>query len=116
MKLEIYSLIGCYFSSKAEYMVTDLKLKNKIKIIKVKCEEKDKYKKKNNMDTFPQIFVVNGKKRFKIGGSTDLENCLRIIDEIKNNNIDINSLCMFNTLINEKSKNSKNSKNSKKNK
>ena len=67
----IYSLIGCYFSQKAELTMVDFNLKNKIKIIKVKYEEKDKYKKLNNMNTFPQIFLLKDKKNIKLGEQTN---------------------------------------------
>ena len=65
IKLQIYSLIGCYFSQKAELSIMDYKLGNKLEIIKVTDEEKNKYKKLNDMNTFPQIFLMNGKKKNK---------------------------------------------------
>ena len=65
MKLFIYSLVGCPWSLKSE---------NKLKaynpnIIKVDQSEKSKFKKMNNMNTFPQIFLIDdNEKAIKIGG------------------------------------------------
>ena len=53
MSLIIYSLEGCPYSMKSESL---LKL-YKPKIVKVSQLEKEKYKKQNNMNTFPQIFL-----------------------------------------------------------
>jgi hypothetical protein len=52
-------------------------------IIKVEQNEKNKYKKMNNMDTFPQIFLVNEESgvRIKIGG---LDNTVKLLDSIFN--------------------------------
>jgi glutaredoxin len=65
MKLFIYSLIGCPWSLKSED-----KLKAYIpNIIKVDQSEKSKFKKMNNMETFPQIFLIDdNEKAIKIGG------------------------------------------------
>jgi glutaredoxin len=63
IRLQIYSLIGCYFSQKAELSMMDFKLGDKLEIIKVEDEEKEKYKKLNKMNTFPQIFLLNNKKK-----------------------------------------------------
>jgi hypothetical protein len=57
-------------------------------IIKVEQTEKNKYKKMNNMATFPQIFLVNEdtNKRIKIGG---LDSTVELLDNIfKNKSID----------------------------
>jgi len=52
-------------------------------IIKVEQNEKNKYKKMNNMDTFPQIFLVNEDTdhRIKIGG---LDNTVELLSNIFN--------------------------------
>lgn len=67
MQLYIYSLVGCPYSEKSEKI---LKL-YKPKIIKVQQNEKDKYKRMNEMATFPQIFLVEDGKRIKLGGYND---------------------------------------------
>ena len=72
MKLEIYSLIGCPYSMKSEAL---LKLYNPI-IHKVEQNEKDKYKQQNNMNTFPQIFLLNNNNKIKIGGYSDVKDLL----------------------------------------
>jgi len=57
-------------------------------IIKVEQNEKNKYKKMNNMATFPQIFLVDEDKnnRIKIGG---LDSTVELLDNIfKNKSID----------------------------
>lgn len=77
----------------------DYKLGKKLKIIKVNQKDKDKFKKKNNMNTFPQIFLVNGKNKIKIGGSDKLENILRIINEVKTYEITLENVCLMNELI-----------------
>lgn len=100
MYLCIYSLVGCYFSQKAELIMMDYKLGKKLKVIKVLQKDKSKYKKKNKMETFPQIFIVDSKSKIKIGGSDKLENILRIINEIKTYEITINNVCALNDLIN----------------
>lgn len=65
MLIYIYSLEGCPFSKKAEILSKKLKsskicnLNEKIQttIFKIKQYEKNIYKKKNNYQTFPQIFI-----------------------------------------------------------
>ena len=81
MILQIYSLIGCPYSLKSE---ETLKL-YKPKIFKVEQNEKDKYKKMNNMNTFPQIFLVDNDIKIKIGG---YDNMMDLLERIfKNENI-----------------------------
>jgi glutaredoxin len=79
MKLHIYSLIGCPYSIKSESMLEPYEPQ----IIKVEQNEKNKYKKMNNMDTFPQIFLVNEESgvRIKIGG---LDSTVKLLDSIFN--------------------------------
>ena len=65
MMLHIYSLVGCPYSIKSEETLKPYKPK----IIKIEQNEKEKYKKMNNMNTFPQIFLVDdNNKKIKIGG------------------------------------------------
>ena len=74
MQLIIYSLEGCPYSMKSESL---LKL-YKPKIVKVTQAEKDKYKKQNGMNTFPQIFLDT----IKIGG---LDSVTELLAKIFNN-------------------------------
>jgi glutaredoxin len=84
MKLEIYSLIGCPYSMKAEQL---LKLYKPI-IHKVSQDEKDKYKQQNKMDTFPQIFLLNNQNKTKIGGYSDVKDLLSKIFKNEQINLD----------------------------
>ena len=64
----VYSLFGCPFSEAAEDLVKDTKVPHKI--VKINTQkDKDKYKKKHQMTTFPQIYFKNSRgKMVKIGG------------------------------------------------
>lgn len=90
MPLTIYSLEGCPYSIKSESL---LKLYNP-KIIKVSQAEKDKYKKQNGMNTFPQIFLDT----IKIGGLDSVTELLAKIfnkEKINFNNEDSDRLIKF---------------------
>jgi glutaredoxin len=90
MQLIIYSLEGCPYSMKSESL---LKL-YKPKIVKVSQAEKDKYKKQNDMTTFPQIFLDN----IKIGGLDSVTALLAKIfngEKINFNNEDSDKLIKF---------------------
>lgn len=113
--IEIYSLDGCGYSFMAENSLINNKINHKV--IKVSWSESSKYKKQNDMRTFPQIFYVNKGKRVKIGGSNDLEYLLNFNKELKENrkdwdnlldnnklNIDRSSLVKILYLINRKKK------------
>ena len=86
MKLEIYSLIGCPYSIKSESL---LKLYKPI-IHKISQNDKDKYKQQNNMNTFPQIFLLDDSKKIMIGGYSDVKNLLSKIFKNKEINLDNN--------------------------
>lgn len=100
--IEAYILENCYFSEKALYRLNSLNIKKHLQITKVTQKTKDKYKKENKMNTFPQIFIKNGKTRYKIGGSTDLDNIERMVEEIKNYEFSIKAFCLFNDLLTKK--------------
>jgi glutaredoxin len=90
MQLIIYSLEGCPYSMRSESL---LKL-YKPKIVKVSQTEKDKYKKQNDMTTFPQIFLDN----IKIGGLDSVTALLAKIfngEKINFNNEDSDKLIKF---------------------
>ena len=90
MTLTIYSLEGCPCSMRSESL---LKL-YKPKIVKVSQTEKDKYKKQNDMTTFPQIFLDN----IKIGGLDSVTALLAKIfngEKINFNNEDSDKLIKF---------------------
>ena len=58
--IEAFILENCYFSEKALYRLNSLNIKKHLKITKVTQQTKDRYKKENKMNTFPQIFIKNG--------------------------------------------------------
>ncbi len=91
--IHIYSLEGCGYSQKALDLLKEHKLSHKI--IEVTQQDKNKYKKMNKMETFPQIFIVDGKKKMKLGGSTDLLALIQISHLIKFNNISFNKAKKF---------------------
>ena len=75
-----------------------------VKIIWVKPEEKEKYKKKNGMNTFPQIFFTKSRnnrnnrnngnkgKMVKIGGCDDIENMFVVARVINQRNLNFPAL------------------------
>jgi len=85
MKLIIYSLMGCPWSLKSEEILKPYKAS----VIKVDQSEKNKFKKMNNMNTFPQIFLLDdSNKSIKIGGYDDTMKLLSDIFENKSLNYD----------------------------
>lgn len=80
-KIIIYSLIGCPFSEMAEDLINNNNIKNDL--YKVSKDKKDLIKNKNNMNTFPQIFIKSNDKQYKLGGYTEFN---KIINIINNNN------------------------------
>lgn len=78
-----YKLIGCWYSEQAESI---LKENPNNEIIEITAEQKDEYKRRNNMNTFPQIFYVYDGQEYKIGGYDDLTNILKYIDSCKKMN------------------------------
>jgi glutaredoxin len=80
--INAYILEGCPYS-----METKNKLKNKkdinIIIVKQDKEEKNKIKKENNMNTFPQIILVYNNNKYIIGGNDDLKYLLEIKNDVK---------------------------------
>ena len=88
-----YILDNCSYSAEAEKLLK----KNKIKsiIINVPSDEniKNKIKKKNKMNTFPQLFIKNdnhndGDSGIKLGGYTELCKYTDIINHVKQEKLD----------------------------
>jgi glutaredoxin-related protein len=83
--IKAYILDGCGYSRKSK----DILSKNKKnKMIRVTHNDKENYKKKNNMNTFPQIFGVYKNQKvlpqeYLIGGNDDLEYLLEIKEIVK---------------------------------
>lgn len=76
--INLYTLPYCGYSQAALKMMKELNLQHRN--IVVKENEKEKYKKKHKMNTFPQIFIVTKKKNIKIGGYDDLQ---EIVNRVK---------------------------------
>lgn len=107
MKLIIYSLIGCPFSKKAEKILKAYKIDHHL--IRVTQKNKQKYKKELKIETFPQIYLQQNEKArdLSIGGCSDLENYIDILHLIKENNMNISKLIIFNRLLNKSNKSTK---------
>ena len=78
-KLKVYSLEGCYFSKSAESLLKNNNIE--FDLISVSYDEKDQYKSKNKMNTFPQVFLETSKETVKIGGFTELNSVFNIIND-----------------------------------
>lgn len=92
--IEIYVLEGCPYCNHALNILKNNKIKHISTI--VPYNKKDEYKKKHSMETFPQIFIKNaGKKKQKIGGSSDLDNYINLINNIKKSKLNINILYLL---------------------
>ena len=94
--IEIYSLEGCGYSIRAISILENNDINHKV--INVKLDNMSKYKKKNNMNTFPQIFYVNKGERTKIGGSSDLNDIIIFNDKVKNDYKNLSKLLDKNNL------------------
>lgn len=92
--IQIYVLDGCPYCNNALRLLNQYHFQHKITI--VESHEKEYYKKKNKMNTFPQIFLeMDKKKRIKIGGNDNLEQILSICQMLHQNNISIDVLSFF---------------------
>ena len=87
-----YILKDCYYSSMANDLLKKYKIKFEKHIVPQDETIKNKLKKKNKMQTFPQIFFQDNetKKISKIGGYDQLEKYLDIKNIIKNNKLNKN--------------------------
>ena len=81
MSLVTYSLVGCGFSRMAENLINEHNIKNVLH--KVEQKDKDEYKKLNDMNTFPQIFIEHNNKNLKIGGYSNLNDIFNIVNSKK---------------------------------
>lgn len=76
--LKIISLIGCPYSIKAENIVQEYDIENKI--TRINNDETYKYI-TDDITTFPQIYLVkkNSNGHFLLGGYDDLEECINLL-------------------------------------
>ena len=80
--LYIYSLFGCPFSEAAEDLVKDTRVPHKIIEIRTQ-KDKDKYKRKHGMQTFPQIFFKNSRGQMvKIGGYEEFRSIVELCKKL----------------------------------
>jgi glutaredoxin len=92
--IKIYVLEGCPYCNNALRLLEQYRIRHKI--IVVEHHEKEYYKKKNKMNTFPQIFLEKDKnKLIKIGGNDDFERILSVCQMMHQNNISIDVLSFF---------------------
>ena len=96
MEFNIYTIENCPYCDKALnfLIINDLNYKE----ILIPYDDKKKIKKKNNMNTFPQIFLNSE----KIGGYSDLVKIFRITDVIIKSNL---SIGLIENIYNEINKN-----------
>ena len=102
-KLKVYSLQGCPYSMNAESLLNNNNIE--FDLIKVSHDDKDHYKEKNKMNTFPQIFLETQTETVKIGGYNELNNIFNIINDKTSFDSmlkDVKSMLTFKNSINEK--------------
>jgi glutaredoxin len=103
MSIVLYVLKGCPYCNNALILLKENNIKHKAIVVEEK--DKEKYKKLNKMNTFPQIFInVNGDNYFKIGGFNDLVETMEIVKTIMNSNVSLDSVYYLHKLMNKKSK------------
>jgi glutaredoxin 3 len=98
--IKLYVLEGCPYCNKALDILKKNKIKHKKIVVENSEEAKNYYKKKNKMNTFPQIFLdFNESNSMKIGGCSDLENLMDLLSNIKSLGINIDIIYyMYNLL------------------
>jgi glutaredoxin len=103
MSIVLYVLKGCPYCNNALILLKENNIKHKAIVVEEK--DKEKYKKLNKMNTFPQIFInVNGDNYFKIGGFNDLVETMEIVKTIINSNVSLDAVYYLHKLMNKKSK------------
>jgi len=103
MSIVLYVLKGCPYCNNALMLLKENNIKHKA--ILVEDKDKEKYKKLNKMNTFPQIFInVNGDNYFKIGGNDDLVETMEIVKTIINSNVSLDAVYYLHKLMNKKTK------------
>ena len=103
MSIVLYVLKGCPYCNNALMLLKENNIKHKA--IVVEDKDKEKYKKLNKMNTFPQIFInVNGDNYFKLGGNDDLVETMEIVKTIINSNVSLDAVYYLHKVMNKKSK------------
>ena len=79
--LKVIVLENCPYSIAAVELLNNYKIKfNKIIVSR---EEKEKYK-TEEISTFPQIYISNNSEQILLGGYSDIEEIVNIINQSKN--------------------------------
>ena len=87
----LYVLDGCPYCNNSLKLLKEYKIKHKS--IVVEQSQKEYYKKQSKMNTFPQIFMMIDKDNIvKIGGNSDLEEIIGIIQSIHKSNFSIDTV------------------------
>lgn len=89
----LYGLEYCPYCIKSVQLLSMHNIPHKMNWIEE--SDKDKYKKKHKMSTFPQIFYKispKNKKMVKIGGFDDIERMFLVAKAIKQNSFDIRAI------------------------
>jgi glutaredoxin len=86
----LYILETCIFCNNSLKLLKEKKIKYKSIIVKNTEQDKNYYKTRNGMNTFPQIFLQIDKDNFmKIGGYSDLIEILEQCNNIKNSSFSL---------------------------
>jgi glutaredoxin len=89
----LYVLEHCPYCNNSLNILKENNIKYKSIIVPNTTEDKNFYKKQNNMSTFPQIFMQIDKDNFmKVGGNSDLIEIIEHCNYIKNSNISLDSI------------------------
>ena len=89
----LYVLETCPYCNNAIKILKENKIKYKTIIVENNEESKNFYKKQNNMNTFPQIFMQMDKDNYmKVGGYDNLMETLENCRNIKDSSISLDSI------------------------
>jgi glutaredoxin len=90
--IHIYILNYCPYCIEAVNVLKTYKLAHKVYDV---TDNKDIYKKKHKMNTFPQIFYIQNKQTKIIGGYDNLNHLIEITNNLKSNDISLSTLTYF---------------------
>ena len=91
--LELYCLKNCYYCDNSLRLCKVYNIPHKV--IFIEQNNKEKYKKKHKMDTFPQIFLMTKQNKYLIGGNEHFEYLISIMDMISKFKFNINIINAF---------------------
>jgi len=91
--IEVYVLEGCPYCNNALSLLENSG--KKYKKIVVSPSKKDYYKKRHNMQTFPQILIKSKKMYITLGGNSDLMKAFEILDIKNTSNMSSEAVYLF---------------------